>query len=172
MLKLYHTMGDSHRRKDRRIYPQAVIRNAKSAGLDGSYQHMMMIYNHIDYELRRDLTKPKEDTSLDKFLMELDDCKDGWLEFISMRPAKPLWPLGTRFAINEPTYQGQFQGSRGYYRSTSRGRVLSSRPHFNYQPFISSIYPIPNQDPKLSYNNLTNSNSASQTQAQAGARNF
>jgi hypothetical protein len=80
LLKLKYTMEDARRRRSPRTYAQAVVRNARSAGFATESQQVGLIYSNIDYELRRDLRRPEENTTLDSFLLDVDECAEGWYD--------------------------------------------------------------------------------------------
>ena len=78
-----YTMEDARRQREPFEYAQIITRSAKSCNMT-LFSQLYVLYNGMDIELRRDLSKPDEDTDLDSFLQAMEDNKELW------------WGLGKR----------------------------------------------------------------------------
>ena len=72
-------------RREPREYCQKIVRLGRDAGLSVRNQ-LDYMYNGLDFELRRDIKKPKAaDITVDKFIDDMDDCKYDWWGYASRR---------------------------------------------------------------------------------------
>ena len=140
-----YTVDDARRRRDPRELAQAVIRNCKDVGFVDTLQQISLIYNGIDYELRRDLQRPKDGTPLETFMRDLDLCKEGWFEAHSRRREMVTQPRQGQYDSG-PTRNVFPQRGRGQYGGPRRGGYYQGRPFLNSNPIPRySAFTYPNQ---------------------------
>lgn len=75
MLHEKFTMRDAASHREPREFAAKMLRSAKDAGLAEAKVQLDIVYNSIDLELRRDIRRPTDKTTVNKFLTELDDRK-------------------------------------------------------------------------------------------------
>lgn len=141
-----YTMDDARRKREPFEYVQIIVRAAKSAEMS-TYTQIYFIYNGMEPEFRRDLTKPTMDTTMDAFVQQMDDTKEIWWDIASKN----------RFGGHQAPYrnnvdvrpqQGQYSNagfSTGFRTGggyqTSSNSLLQQRP---YQTQFPSSYQFRN----------------------------
>lgn len=75
--KKCYTIKDARRKREPLKFAQIIIRAAKSANMP-VFSQIYLIYNGLELEFRRNLTKPTEQTTIDVFLQELENNKEIW----------------------------------------------------------------------------------------------
>ena len=108
-----YTLDDARRKREPFEFAQMIIRAAKSTGMT-TYSQIYLIYNGIELEFRRDLTKPTESTTMEAFLQELEDNKEIW------------WDLGAR-------HRGGYVAQSGSQRFSG----FNNRPGNTFRPYQS-----------------------------------
>ena len=121
VLRERYTMRDATSRREPREFAQKILRSAKDAGMILVKNQLDIIYNGIDLELRRDLKKPEEATTVNTFLSNLDDCKYAWWAYAGRH--------GRNTGSGSTTSGSSFQGNR----------QLQSRPAGQYGQYNNSF---------------------------------
>lgn len=75
-----YTVHDARRKVEPRDFATKVIRSAKAVRIPSVFNQLMVLYNAFDVDLRRDLTRPTENTTVESFLQDLDNKKLIWWE--------------------------------------------------------------------------------------------
>lgn len=75
MLHEKYSLRDAINRREPREYAQKIIRSAKDADTSRPKNQLDMIYNAVDSDLRRDLRKPEENSTISSYLAELNSHK-------------------------------------------------------------------------------------------------
>ena len=78
ILKKRYTMNDARRHREPREYVVKILRAVKFAELESMTNQMTIIYNELDVEFRRDMTKSSNVLFIDSFLREMNDAKEIW----------------------------------------------------------------------------------------------
>lgn len=112
VLRERYTMRDAISRREPREYCQKILRSAKDAGMNVVKNQLDIIWNGIDLELRRDLKKPEETTTVNAFLTSIDDCKHTW------------WAYASRHGRN----LGSGNTSGNSFQASRQSRPYDSRP--------------------------------------------
>ena len=86
LLKERYTFRDAATQREPREYAQRILRSAKDAGMTNVRNLLDIIYNGIDLELRKDVSKPDDATTINSFLKSIDSCKHEWWEYAVRRP--------------------------------------------------------------------------------------
>ena len=79
-----YTMEDARRKREPLEYAILISRAAKATDMSVLSQ-VTLIYNGIELELRRDLSKPTEATTMESCLQELEDNKELWWDLAAAR---------------------------------------------------------------------------------------
>ena len=103
VLKERYTFRDAAAQREPREYAQRILRSAKDAGLTSIRNLVDIIYNGIDLELRKDVSKPDDATTINSFLKSIDSCKHEWWEYAVRRPKNTSSGAGA----SSGTYQGR-----------------------------------------------------------------
>jgi len=165
VLRERYSMRDTSSRREPREYAQKILRSAKDAGMSLLQNQLDIIYNGIDLELRRDVKRPDNNTTINSFLTSLDDCKHEWWALASRKserhnrsvpPNRSNNNNSNSYGQRQPQQYGQYQNFRqpfipyrpaegfgGGYRPSYRGAPpygsnntsYGSNP---YRPFSSS----------------------------------
>lgn len=69
---------DVANRRSPQSFAEEVIRHARNAEIGDQYQHIKLIYNALDPQLQRDVTRPTATTTRTEFLQELEDNQFLW----------------------------------------------------------------------------------------------
>ena len=144
-----YTVRDARNRKDPADYVSSIVLNGKNAGIASTEQaQVLLAYEHIDGQLRRDLPRPTDSSTVANLLEELRHQKDIWFDIYGQAPTsssstrhdnKGKQPQGQyinlppRNAQNNPFRPGGngYQGYGGPYRPYS----ASSDP-YGSRPFV------------------------------------
>lgn len=145
-----------------------LIRAAKSASMP-VFSQIYLIYNGLELEFRRDLSKPSESTTMDAFLQELEDNKEIWWD-IGARSGRVGFQAANRTGNQRP-YGMQAQYTPGSYIRPA-GQVFGGQPSgfgnqsfAPRQPFISQSSSFnPNRFPSQYGQQYQNQNRAYQPQ--------
>lgn len=79
-----YTVRDVRNRKDPSDYVSSIVLNSKNAGIAATEPaQVLLAYEHIDGELRRDLSRPTEASTVAALLEELRHQKDIWYDIYS-----------------------------------------------------------------------------------------
>ncbi|MCJ1226973.1 hypothetical protein MMC12_003628 [Toensbergia leucococca] len=78
MLNEKFTMRDASNHREPREFTVKMLRSAKDAGLSIVKVQLDIVYNGIDLELRRDIPRLTDHTTVNDFLQSLDDRKHEW----------------------------------------------------------------------------------------------
>ena len=164
-----YTMDDSRRKREPFEFAQMLIRAAKSATMP-VFSQIYLIYNGLELEFRRDLSKPTESTTIDVFLQELEDNKEIWWD-IGARSTRAGYQLqsANRTGNQRPYGTQAAQYILGSYIRPA-GQANGSQPFGNQsfrEPFISQSSSFnPNRFPSQfpSQYGQQNQNRAYQTQ--------
>ena len=141
MLREQYTMKDARRRRESREYAAKILRAAKSAELESMANQIAIIYNELNVEFRRDLTKPVNVLSIDFFLREMNEVKDIWWQ-LTLRNSK-TYDDRRRYSFKQrnddfirpnlfrpsPQYQRQYSSYQGYlYQNYQQSSQFRNRP--------------------------------------------
>lgn len=125
VLKERYTMRDAASRREPREYATKILRYAKDAGLTAIRNQLDIMFNGVDVELQRDLSKPDENSTVNSYMASLDDRKHQWWAYASRH-------LRTN-ALNSQPPPNQRTPNRGNPQSF---RQTSLQPYGSgYQPF-------------------------------------
>ena len=75
VLKECYTFRDAATQRELREYAQRILRSVKDAGLTNIRNLVDIIYNGINLELRKDVSKPNNTTIINSFLKSIDSYK-------------------------------------------------------------------------------------------------
>ena len=78
ILKERYIMKDAKRRRKSREYATKILRAVKSTELESMSNQIAIIYNELNVEFRRNLTKSINVLSIDSFLREMNEVKKIW----------------------------------------------------------------------------------------------
>ena len=123
-----YTFDDARRRRDPVDYALALSRAAKATDVP-VYSQLYFIYNGLESEFRRDLTRPTSDTTMDQFLKQMEDNKEIWWDIAASRGRSHV-PSG--YSTNRSANTSSFRpsGQQGSYNSGYRPSNSSSSGGF------------------------------------------
>ena len=157
-----YTVKDVRARKDPSDYVTSIMIHSKNAGLASTEAgQVLLAYEHMDAELRRDLPQPSDSSTLASFISDLRHRKDLWYDIYS-KPEK---------SYADPKHkQGQYNNpyrSNSYPQNPFRGFGSYGRPSM---PYNNSNNPYGNR-PFVPYGsgfqtNMSNSQQPQATQVQ------
>ena len=127
-----YTLLDARRRKEPSEYVQSIIINGRNAGIaETERSQVMLAWQHMDAELRRDLPRPSDRSTISQFIESVNDNKDLWFDVYSRPERRP----------GSTQMQGQ---PRFSYRS-GYTQPLPARPYqpMDYQPYRQENYQRP-----------------------------
>ena len=170
LLREKYSLQDASRRREPREFAQTILRAGQTAELGTIKDHMLLIWNGLDFEFQRDIPEPDSRTDYNHFLESLDRRKYQWWEHASRhsksqnlahqnhqpqhrkqdnRPENQQ--RGYQFRQPQP-YQSQPSTANTYQYSQQSNRPFqNANPAQNYQGNRSQNYPSqqPNQRPPL-----------------------
>ena len=170
-----YTVRDARNRKDPADYVSSIVLNGKNAGIASTESaQVLLAYEHIDGQLRRDLPRPTDGSTIASLLEELRFQKDIWFDIYSQggqptrqdnkgRQPQGQYTNAPRNVQNNPFRpSGNGQTYGGPYRLYSAGAdpYYGSRP-----PFV----PYGNNNYGSNNNNQQQSSSQPPRQQQLGA---
>ena len=117
LLRERYTLRDASNRREPREYAQKILRTSKDAGLTNVRNQLDMIYNGLDADLRRDIRRPRDNTSLNDFLEDLDDYKHDWWTY-AHRHGQRFAPQQT--SQNRQNRPGDSGRNNGQYQPQNR----------------------------------------------------
>jgi hypothetical protein len=71
-------MNDAKKAREPREYAQRIIRWAKSAEMGSTFNQLNIVYNGVEAKLRRDLQRPTNESTIDEYLQDMNNCKEIW----------------------------------------------------------------------------------------------
>ena len=87
ILKERYTMNDARNRRKSREYVVKILRTIKSAELESMTNQIIIIFNDLDVEFRKNLTKSSNVLFMNFFLRKMNDVKEIWWQ-LTLRNAK------------------------------------------------------------------------------------
>ena len=136
LLSERYTLRNVVNRREPRKYAQRILLLTLNANLDNVKNQLDTIYNGIDSSLRKkDIKRSKNETIINGFLEELDDCKHDWWNY----GAKAM-----RMQSRSQQQQPPKPAPSGQYNSSATGRGGSQQPNFQRRPPASSNQYRPN----------------------------
>ena len=76
---------DAKNRKDFRLFAQNIFRHVKAIEMIFIFNQIIMIWNNFDWKFRRDISKFTSETTIWKFLFDLDSKTNIWYEMIKKK---------------------------------------------------------------------------------------
>ena len=159
-----YTMHDALLRKDPREFATEILRMAKAACINRTYNQLTLCYGQFDIELRRDLTAPSQTITPAAFLEMLDGKRKIWFELAQRQNQSresqrynQRQPLGRLPNYNQgygrrPPYQQfgyQLDGPPAYGNRQPNPRVsyfpAASQPYLAANPQNNAYY-VPKQN--------------------------
>ena len=123
ILKERYTLRDASQRREPREFAQEILRASRDAGFTNVKNQLDVIYNGIDPELRRDVRRPKERTTLSDFLEDIEDLKHDWWTFASRHNS-------SRFASQQgPSSHNRPPQNQGNGQYQSQNHLRNSMPN-------------------------------------------
>ena len=123
-----YTVADARMRHDPADYMSTIVLNGKNSGIATSEaSQVLLAYEHIDGQLRRDLTRPTPTSTVASMIQELRLQKDIWFDIYSsssMSSARS-GKASQQQPARQPRFDNRPQGQYGQYQSNRAG----------YQPF-------------------------------------
>ena len=167
-----YTMEDARRRREPSEYAHTISKAAKSTAMN-TYSQLWFIYNGLDTEFQRDVTKPTEHTDMDAFLQEMEESKEIWWSmgsrysrshgsgYQSSRPANNFRPAGQQGPYNSSNRPAGGSLPQGGYGS---GPGNAYAPAGNQQPPRQTQYPTTYQYSNPNYQNRAYQNQSNYRQ--------
>ena len=91
-----YTVRDARLRRDPLDYVSTLVLHAKNAGIAATEAaQVLLVYKHIDGELRRDLPRPQDNSTISGLLEELRHQKDIWFDIYGTHDTR-IATLSTR----------------------------------------------------------------------------
>ena len=150
-----YTVRDVRARKDPADYVASILIHSKNAGLATTEAgQVLLAYEHMDGELRRDLPMPPDSSTIANFISDLRRRKDIWYDIYSKHEAKPDKGKQTGQYNNNP-YRSNLPSNP--FRGFNYGRP--SMPYGNSNPYGNR--------PFVPYTNSYMNNTQQQQQPQA-----
>lgn len=143
ILRERYTLKDASNHREPREYAQKILRSAKDAKLTDVRNQLDIIYNGLDPELRRDIRRPKDTTTLQEFLADLDDYKHDWWTYASRTRGGSGGNRDTQAAVNRTRGNDRpvNAGQHGQYNSSRQGGFQPSNQfNWNRQPPFYQSY--------------------------------
>lgn len=130
MLHEKFTMRDAASHREPREFAAKMLRSAKDAGLAEAKVQLDIVYNGIDLELRRDIRRPTDKTTVNEFLTELDDRKHEWWAYAARHRGSNVnnGGQGQNNRQGRLAYEARSSGQAGQYGQYGPNRA-------GYQPF-------------------------------------
>ena len=76
-----YTVEDARKNREPASYVQSIVVNGRNAGIATTdYAQVLLAYEHLDSELRLTLTEPTPQTTVAKFIEQLNSKKHTWFE--------------------------------------------------------------------------------------------
>ena len=156
LLKEKYTLRDAANRREPREYAQRILRASKDAKFTDVRNQLDVIYNGLDSELRRDIRRPKDGTTLQDFLSDLDDFKHDWWTYASRHGGGKNTGTGIGSGISssgsatQANRQPRFDNRGNYAQSQFRqqGFGFGQQPYYGgrpFQPYYSQQQSFPRQ---------------------------
>lgn len=133
-----YTVRDVRSRKDPADYVSSIVLNSKNAGIAATEaSQVLLAYEHIDGELRRDLSIPTEVSTVAGLLEELRRRKDIWYDIYSKGyEARPQASAHRNDKGKQGQYTNPFRAQNPFLPSNGFGGYGgSSMPYSNTNPY-------------------------------------
>ena len=78
-----YTIKNATNRRELREFVQIIIRSAKNAGFTETRIQFDIVYNAVEFELRRDFRRPDDAALFSSYLTNMDDCKHFWWVYVN-----------------------------------------------------------------------------------------
>ena len=167
-----YTVKDAQSKKDPADYVASIVLNGKNAGIaTNDAAQVLLAYEHIDRELRRDLPRPKSSLTIANLLEELCHHKDIWFDIYGTSHGSAVAPSRQDNRHGKP--QGQY-----FSNPVCQNLNLFQRPYGgNYgngfssyggplRPYFGSLSPY-GRPPFPTYGGYQNNNNNINSQTQA-----
>ncbi len=126
-----YPMKDAAAHREPREYAQKIPSSAKDANMISVLYQLDIIYNGLDLELRRDIKRPDDKSTINSFLAGMDDSKHEWWAYYR-HGRIPGTPLGITQGNRQPRLP---DNNRGDNQFQSRQYQQWQGPGFGRQPF-------------------------------------
>ena len=145
-----YTVADARLRKDPAEYMTTIVINGKNSGIAVTEaSQVLLAYEHIDGQLRRDLARPTPTSTVSSMIEELRLIKDVWFDIYgNWSSSKSSMNNNTRQTRSDRTsgqYGGQFQSNRAGYQAFRPGNQSYARPFYPTNQAYQSNQQQPNQ---------------------------
>ncbi|KAI9040714.1 uncharacterized protein KD926_007795 [Aspergillus affinis] len=77
LMKMTYGLNDVKQGRNPRVFVQEFLRSARAAHIE-KFSQLLLVWNHLDASLRRDIPEPSSNTTLTAFLQQLDKKYDIW----------------------------------------------------------------------------------------------
>ncbi len=125
-----YTVKDARNKRDPADYVSSIVLNSKNAGIATTEAaQVLLAYEHIDGELRRDLPRPTEASTVSSLLEELRHQKDIWFDIYGK--GYESRPLATSQNQNQ-NRQDRSKQQGQYGNNPFRPAFNSQRPYGNF----------------------------------------
>ena len=111
-----YTMTNIKQQKNSRLFTQNIFRYAKTAKMSSTYNSISIAWNNLNWEFRRDISKPNSHTTIRLFLDQLNSKLNIWFEMIRR----------TRNDFSNQRNQFNFANFSKYERRQARDDVSQS----------------------------------------------
>lgn len=139
LLRETYIMRDASSKREPRDFAQRMLRTAKDAGINDVGLQLDMIYTNIDLSLRMYLQRLTDKSTIDSFLIELDDRKYEWWAFANKKLDSSY---RSERAPNRNNGQRPFQNqNQGQYPFRQPFSGMSYRPGGDSYPYNESNNP-------------------------------
>ena len=133
-----YTVRDVRARKDPADYVASILTHSKNAGLATSEAgQVLLAYEHMDGELRRDMPMPSDSSTVANFISDLRRKKDIWYDIYSKHESKPA-DRGRQTGTGQ--YNNPFRPNYASNPFRGFGYGRPSMPNYDSNPYGNRPY--------------------------------
>ena len=141
-----YTMKNVINRREPREFTEKIIRSARNTGFTQTRIQFDIIYNAVEFELRRDFRRPDNVSVFNSYFTNMDKCKHvGW---IHINKYQHFNVISQTFRFRNQ-YENKLQRNvfnRKSNQSNYRpGYVTGNANQINFRPYQIQIYQFPQQ---------------------------
>ena len=136
-----YTVEDARKNREPASYVQSIVVNGRNAGIATTdYAQVLLAYEHLDSELRLTLTEPTPQTTVAKFIEQLNSKKHAWFEIYGRNRGHTVMHGRERERDNRgPRAEGNRNGQYGSFRSNFPSQAQYQSPY--QSPYRQSPFP-------------------------------
>ena len=129
-----YTLDDAKQLKDSKMFAQNLFKFAKAANLTSIHNQLTIVWNNLTWQFKQHISESTEDTSIRKFLKQLDNHVSMWHEMSIFKDLSDTFDLSSSRRYSKSFYQNYSERNSeriSYFNRDSRFSFKSNNAYQN-----------------------------------------